>query len=272
MTPSFVRRAPSEAQQLAVPGSKRRERNWLATLQRGEQVRVLAAEGGWLQVQSSDETTGWVKREGVLLGPQLGQATNLAPLRRFGRPDFLALVADAEVPAGSLLYVLRDKDGFCLVNYSGTATTWVLTDALLRTPRDVEAAKLLHRARQLAERHDAAAEPMLALAKSRYADSQLIMTLFAPPPPVPLPPDDLGAHPGEVPAGMLPDGYGQLTPGSPHDVVITPSATPPTPAQGQNALPDAVPGAAQPAVPDVADDDDADDGSTPNDPRWPSAG
>lgn len=207
--PTFVRHAASEAREVEVPGSKRRQANWMATLQRGEHVRVLQVNEGWLRVQSSDEAAGWIKREGVLVGPEVAQATNLAPLQRFTRPDLLALVAGKAIEPGSLLFVLRRKEGFTLVNYAGNAVGWVLTDALERDANEVEAAKLLHRARQLAERHDATAEALFALARQRFAATRLVAATFPPPTAVPV-------AEGVTSAGVAPEvedmGAGAATP------------------------------------------------------------
>lgn len=199
--PTFVRRAPSEAREVEVPGKTRRQPNWMATLQRGEHVRVLEAREGWLRVQSSDEAAGWIKRDGVLVGPEVAQATNLAALQRFTRPDLLALVPTRPIEPGSLLFVLRRKEGFCEVNFAGNAVSWVLADALERDPNEVEAAKLVHRVRALRERSDAGAEALLALARQRFAATRLLATLFAPPDPVPLAP---GVAPDPAEAGVAP--------------------------------------------------------------------
>lgn len=238
--PTFVRRAPSEAREVEVAGKAKRQANWMATLQRGEHVRVLEAREGWLRVQSSDEASGWIKRDGVLVGPEVAQATNLVVLQRFTRPDLLALVPTRPIEPGSLLFVLRRKEGFCEVNFAGNAVSWVLADALERDATEVEAAKLLHRARQLAERNDAGAEPLLALARQRFAATRLLAALYPPQAPVPVTPDDvpLGGvtdlgdtpPPAEAKPGALP-------------TLPSPNAPPPAPTEGRDAVaaPSAVP-------------------------------
>ena len=238
--PTFVRRTPSEAREVEVTGKTKRQANWLATLQRGEHVRVLEAREGWLRVQSSDEASGWLKRDGVLVGPEVAQATNLTVLQRFTRPDLLALVPTRPIEPGSLLFVLRRKEGFCEVNFAGNAVSWVLADALERDATEVEAAKLLHRARQLAERNDAGAEPLLALARQRFAATRLLAALYPPQAPVPVAADNAPMGDGVTDPGDTPPPAAEAGPDVP-PTLTTPGGVRSATTEGRDTDPPQVP-------------------------------
>jgi hypothetical protein len=177
-----VRRESSDAKEVEEAGKKKKQPNWLATLYRGEQVTVLSTRGDWLVVRTSDEKTGWVKLDSVLSGAGLEMATVLDKSKMFSRPDLLALLGTRAIEPGSLLFSLRAKDQFSEVNVSGTSTVWVLTDVLSKDPKEVDAAKLLHKARLLKEKNDPAADGLLDLARTQFASTRLVQTqLLAPP-------------------------------------------------------------------------------------------
>lgn len=176
-----VRKEPTDAKDVADEANPKKKKvpNWLATLYRGEQVTVVANRNDWLQVQTSDEKTGWVKNDSVVLGTEM--ATVLDRTKIFTRPDLLALNGAKQIEPGSLLFVQRMKDQFSEVNFGGTATAWVLTDVLSKEANEVDAAKLMHKARLLKDRNDPAADGLLELAKTHFANTRLVQTLLLPP-------------------------------------------------------------------------------------------
>lgn len=174
-----VRKEATDAKDVTDEASKKKKvPNWLATLYRGEQVTVVANRNDWLQVQTSDEKTGWVKSDSVVLGTEM--ATVLDKTKIFTRPDLLALNGAKQIEPGSLLFVQRAKDQFSEVNFGGTATAWVLTDVLTKAPNEVDAAKLLHKARLLKDKNDPAADSLLDLAKTHFASTKLVQALLLP--------------------------------------------------------------------------------------------
>lgn len=179
LSAALVRRQPVEARFVPNADKKGRQSNVLTTLYRGEAVRVRARRDKFVDVTLSDESHGWVKEDGLLMGANLQLGTVLAPSRLFTRPDLLALQGSRTVPPGALLVVLRHKDQFSLVNYAGGQCAWLLT-ALVQTQADeVGAAKLVHRARLLQEREDSGADAVLELLRGQYGSTKLFAALEA---------------------------------------------------------------------------------------------
>lgn len=175
-----VRRVASEDKMVddeKKPGKK--ISNYITTLARGEQVQVLKVDGDWAQVRSSDEKEGWIRKDTLLPSEGVTMATTLDEAKTFDRPDLLALNAKRKVGAGALIYVVRNKDQFSEVNLGGTNTVWVLTSGLIADQREVDAAKLLNKARYLTERKDAGATDLLDLAKKEYGDTQVMKAYSA---------------------------------------------------------------------------------------------
>ena len=199
-----VRREPSDAKELGDSKAHgKKVANWLATLYRGEQVTVQALQGPYLQVQLSDGKSGWTRSEGLLTGQGVEMVTLLDRAKTFSRPDLLALLAGKQVEPGSLLLLVRGKDAFSEVNVSGSSSVWILSDLIVREPREVEAAKLVQRARVLQDRNASDAAAILDMAKTQFANTRLVQQVLMPPPPPP--PVDPNALPEPVPApGIAP--------------------------------------------------------------------
>lgn len=201
-----VRREPSDTKELGdgkLHGKK--VPNWLATLYRGEQVTVQALQGPYLQVQLSDGKSGWTRSEGLLTGQGVEMVTLLDRAKTFSRPDLLALLAGKQVEPGSLLLLMRRKDAFSEVNVGGSSSVWILSDLIVREPREVEAAKLVQRARVLQDRNASDAAAILDMAKTQFANTRLVQQVLMPPPPPP--PVDPNASPEPAPApapGIVP--------------------------------------------------------------------
>ncbi len=191
--PAFVssvttlRREPTDAARLKVPGSKETA-NALAVLQRGERVTVLEAREDWARVRSSDDREGWVKRSTVLEGDGIAEATVLAPADVFDRPDLLAANARRKIDPGTLLLVVKTKPPFSEVNVSSGPNAWVLSERLASGEKEVSVAKLAEKARYLKKTgKDDEARQILALAREHFAGVPLVDALAvelgeAPPP------------------------------------------------------------------------------------------
>lgn len=124
--------------------------NFRALLYRGEQVTVLETKDDWVRARSSDEKDGWLKRASVLEAGGVKEATFLTPEKMFDRPDLLASNAKKKLEPGTFVLAVKEKAPFSEVNYSGSQSTWVLTERLATDPKDVAAAKLIEKARYLA--------------------------------------------------------------------------------------------------------------------------
>lgn len=170
-----VRRVGNDDKQVDDPKKPgKRLPNYITTLHRGEQVQVISVEGDWAQVRSSDEKEGWVKKDTLLPSEGVTMATTLEEAKTFDRPDLLALNAKRKVAAGSLVYAQRTKDQFSEINLGGTTSAWVLSSALVKDQREVDAAKLLNKARWLTEHKDASAADLMDLAKKEYGDTKVM--------------------------------------------------------------------------------------------------
>jgi SH3-like domain-containing protein len=170
-----VRRANSDDKQVDDPKKPGKKlSNYITTLHRGEQVQVLTVEGDWAQVRSSDEKEGWVKKDTLLPSEGVVMATTLEETKTFDRPDLLALNAKRKVAAGALVYAQRTKDQFSEINLGGTNSAWVLSSGLVKDQREVDAAKLLNKARWLTEHKDASAADLMDLAKKEYGDTKVM--------------------------------------------------------------------------------------------------
>lgn len=143
-------------------------------------------------------------------------ATNLERVKTFVRPDFLALNAGTQLEPGSVLILLRSKDQFSEVDTGATNTVWVLRAQLTEDGQEVEAAKLINRARLLQQRNDPDAQTAIELAKTHFGLTRLVQTLLMPTTPA-LDPNAGGAAldanaPGAEAPGV---GIGVLPPGIP---------------------------------------------------------
>lgn len=227
-TTTVVRREPTDAPRVKRAGGKQAS-NYVATLQRGEQVAVLAPGDDWTRVRTSDDAEGFVRSAAVLQGDGIVPATVLAPADVFDRPDLLAANARRKLDPGALLLVVRNRPPFSEVNVPGGANAWVLTERLATDDRDVSVAKLAERARALvrANKQDEAKQ-LLQLARAQFPGAPLVDVLAqelgeAPPPGAPAVP---GAAPGTPGAAATPGA--PAAPGA-----QAPAATPaPVPASG----------------------------------------
>jgi SH3-like domain-containing protein len=175
-----VRRANTDDKQVDDPKKPGKKlNNYITTLHRGEQVQVVSVEGDWAQVRSSDEKEGWTKKDALLPSEGVTMVTTLDEAKTFDRPDLLALNAKRKVAPGALVYAMRTKDQFSEVNLGGTSTAWVLTSNLVSEQREVDAAKLLNKARWLTEHKDATAADLMDLAKKEYGDTKVMQALAA---------------------------------------------------------------------------------------------
>ncbi len=171
-----LRREPVEAQRIDDPtgASKKKISNWLMTLYRGEEVTILGVQDTWAKVRASDDSEGWVQKNGLLPVEGAAIATVFEPTKTFNRPDLLALNTSRTLDPAALLFVLKTKDQFSEVNYYGQGTAWVLSEKLNTDAREIAAAKLLAKVRWLKERKDASADEVMKLARAQFSDSKLV--------------------------------------------------------------------------------------------------
>ncbi len=169
-----VKREPNEEKKVTDPQTNKQVSNWIATLHRGEQVTLVKQEGPWAQVKTSAEAVGWVKSDSLMPAEGVTLATVLEDTKTFSRPDFSALNAAKTFVPGTLLFVTKTKDPFSEVNYVGEAKLWVMSDKLTTDTNEVEASRLVSKARWLEERKDPSAAQFWDLAKSSFAQTKLV--------------------------------------------------------------------------------------------------
>jgi hypothetical protein len=164
----------------------------LALLLRGERVTFLEARGDWSRVRASDGTEGWLRSQVLLPADGVAEATVLSQAWAFDRPDLLAVNVKRKLEPGTLLLVLKSRELFSEVEAGQGPTAWVLSDRVVANPEDVQAAKLVEKARWLSRngRPDEARD-VLAVLRTRLPGSPLVPVLAVelgemPPPDAPL--------------------------------------------------------------------------------------
>jgi SH3-like domain-containing protein len=177
---STLRREPTEQARVKVEGARTLQPNSLTVLQRGERVSLLEPRGEWARVRASDGVEGWLRGAALAPADSVQEATLLVVAWAFDRPDLLAVNAKRKLDPGTLLFVRKTKDLFTEVDAGPGPNVWVLTDRVSTRPGDVEAAKLVEKARFLARggRPEEARE-ILALLRARSPDSPLVPVLAA---------------------------------------------------------------------------------------------
>jgi len=188
---SALRREPGEPPRAKGPGAKAPPPP-LALLLRGERVTFLEARGDWSRVRASDGTEGWLRSQVLLAADGVAEATVLSQAWAFDRPDLLAVNVKRKLEPGTLLLVLKSRELFSEVEAGQGPTAWVLSDRVVANPEDVQAAKLVEKARWLSRngRPDEARE-VLAVLRTRLPGSPLVPVLAVelgemPPPDAPL--------------------------------------------------------------------------------------
>jgi SH3-like domain-containing protein len=182
-----LRRLPTEAREVdaapeAAAGSKKkRQPNLLTAVFRGEPVKICQTKNAWVQVELSDGMVGWLRSPGVLSGidgapVQVG--TTFVAAKTFFRPDLLALNASRSIEPGSLLFILRTVDQFSEVNVEGNQVLWLLAAMVCSDANEVQAAKLIGKARALQGRQDPNAQIPLDLAKTYFPTTRLVQELL----------------------------------------------------------------------------------------------
>jgi hypothetical protein len=177
---STLRREPTEQARVKVEGAKTPQPNSLAALHRGERVALLEPRGDWARVRASDGAEGWVRGAALAPPDSVQEGTLLVVAWAFDRPDLLAVNAKRKLDPGTLLFIRKTRDLFTEVDAGSGPNVWVLTDRVSTRPGDVEAAKLVEKARFLARgNRPEEARDVLALLRARSPDSPLVAVLAA---------------------------------------------------------------------------------------------
>ena len=177
---STLRREPTEQARVKVEGAKTPQPNSLAALHRGERVALLEPRGDWARVRASDGAEGWVRGAALAPADSVQEGTLLVVAWAFDRPDLLAVNAKRKLDPGTLLFIRKTRDLFTEVDAGSGPNVWVLTDRVSTRPGDVEAAKLVEKARFLARgNRPEEARDVLALLRARSPDSPLVAVLAA---------------------------------------------------------------------------------------------
>ncbi|MFH1807759.1 MAG: SH3 domain-containing protein [Pseudomonadota bacterium] len=149
---------------------------WKATMMRGEKVTVLDRAPGHLKVRLSDGTEGFVDDKAVLTG-EVQEVLVLDDKPLYQRPDSASL-RDGTVKLGTLLFILRDKDGWLEVQLPKGRTGWMQSADISRDQTELAVARnlfrheLLRDAKQKARQEQAA--QILAETISQYPQSRVL--------------------------------------------------------------------------------------------------
>jgi hypothetical protein len=175
---STLRREPHDSPRTRAEGAKGPGTNSLALLHRGEQATFVESQGDWTRIRASDGVEGWVRSSALVPAADVHEGTVLDAAWAFDRPDLLAVNARRKLDPGTILFIRKTKDLFTEVDAGPGPSIWVLTDRISTQPADLEASKLVEKARFLRrnERPDEARE-VLALLRSRQPGSPLLPAL-----------------------------------------------------------------------------------------------
>jgi SH3-like domain-containing protein len=177
---STLRREPSEQARVKVEGAKTPQQNSLTVLHRGERVSLLEPRGDWARVRGSDGVEGWLRGSVLAPADSVQEGTLLVVAWAFDRPDLLAVNAKRKLDPGTLLFIRKTRDLFTEVDAGPGPNVWLLTDRVSTRPGDVDAAKLVEKARFLARSNrPEEARDVLALLRVRSPDSPLVAVLAA---------------------------------------------------------------------------------------------
>lgn len=160
-------------------GKGKQVSNWLATLYRGEKVNLAKdAQGGgsndYRLVKTSNDMTGWIKKSALLTGIDVREAVTSEQIEIFDRPDMLALNTKKKVPAGTLLFVTKQREPFSEVNIGDSQSGWVLSTKLVSDAKEIMVAKLFAKARAMRDSKSGSAEELVKLARSNFSDARLV--------------------------------------------------------------------------------------------------
>lgn len=181
---TLLRKIASDDKKIDDPnGGTTKVSNWVATLYRSEQVTIVDEDGDWTRVRASDGSEGWLKAD-RLVPADHPVATVYEAGKVFQRPDLLTLDTARKIEPGSLVFVLQTRAQFSEIDFprSGYNSTraWALTNELVTTPEDVDAAKLVQKVQQLRAKNDPSAAELEALARNQFGTSPLISLLDVP--------------------------------------------------------------------------------------------
>jgi hypothetical protein len=169
---TVINREPSE--QGKVDDHGKQVANWLATLARGEFVTPLErTEGAYVRVRMSNDVEGWLKKDTILLDPEVVPATVLEDVEVFDRPESVAVNTKLQIKCGTLVFSLRQSQQFTQVNVPGMNPVWVQTNRLSTDANEVGVARLLSRSRELVASTSGDGADLLQLAKDTYRLARL---------------------------------------------------------------------------------------------------
>ncbi|MCK5688343.1 SH3 domain-containing protein, partial [Myxococcota bacterium] len=179
-----MKKTPSDAKKIADPTGKSEKQvsNWITTMRRGEEVTIIEDKDDWAKIQITSEEEGWIKTAALLKKEKVeAMATVMENAKVFERPEMLAIQKDREIPAGSLLFILKEKDTFSEVNYPASLyrsrATWVMSSELNLEADDVAAAKVIAQILSLRKNDIEKAKTLEELARKQFESSKLIALL-----------------------------------------------------------------------------------------------
>ncbi|MEL6547067.1 MAG: SH3 domain-containing protein [Myxococcota bacterium] len=170
-----MRKVPDTAYKVANPDKPgKKMSNWVATLHAGETVTVESQENDeWSKSRASDDSEGFLQSKHLVSVSESSIATLLEDTKVFNRPDLLALNASRTLEPGTLVFKLQEKDQFSEIR-AGYRSEWILTEKLVSDEKEVEAAKLLAKARWLEEKKDDAYAPLMDLLKTQFSETKVV--------------------------------------------------------------------------------------------------
>lgn len=150
---------------------------WMATLMRGEKVKVLEETEKVLKVQLSDDSKGWVSKRSVLIGDDVHEVVVTAEKPLYARPDAASL-RKSMIETGTLLFVVEERDGWLNVQLPKTTRGWLKKDDASEDANELAAARSIFRYELLKDSKKEArrkqAGDILAEAMKKYAETAVM--------------------------------------------------------------------------------------------------
>lgn len=170
----IMRRAATTDRKVASEDDpEKKVSNYLATLHTGEEVEVMDLEEDWGRIRASDDTEGYVQTKYLLPASESEPLTVLEDAKIFRRPDLLTLNSSRTVEPASLLFKLETKEQFTKVK-NGYREDWILTEKTVNDGTELEATKLLAKARWMKEKKDDGYEPLMELIESQFGETEVL--------------------------------------------------------------------------------------------------
>ncbi|MEZ4271361.1 MAG: hypothetical protein R3C68_07990 [Myxococcota bacterium] len=139
--------APTDALRVPHPlGAKGDVSNIIGRMRRGETFAVAATQGEWSQIIKADGSTGWIKTATTVSTKEAVEATLVADVSRFERPDPQSL-AEGKVLAGQLLLIVGSEGDFVEVSTPDGEKQWIRAEHVVTDAKELAVAREISKVR-----------------------------------------------------------------------------------------------------------------------------